>query len=290
MPLCKPLIKWVGGKSQLISQIQKYYPFDDNSIYKYVEPFVGGGAVLFDILNNYNLKEVYISDINADLINIYNVVKTYPEELISVLKKLEIEYKQLSPNERKDYFYKKRNEFNIGNCTEIYKASLFIFLNKTCFNGLYRVNKSGKFNVPHGSYSNPLICDENNIRVASQKLQNVTIKCADYKECIDFVDEHTFVYIDPPYRPISKTSSFVSYTTNGFNDDKQAELAAFAERLIEKGAKVLLSNSDPQNTDQNDDFFIQLYSFCKINKVEAKRNINCKGNKRSKIKELLISN
>ena len=165
-----------------------------------------------------------------------------------------------------------------------------IFLNKTCFNGLCRVNKKGLFNVPMGAYKNPLICDEKNLRAVSEKLQNVKIVCGDYRKSAEFIDEHTFVYFDPPYRPLTETASFTAYTENLFNDEEQIELAEFVESMHKKGAKVVVSNSDPKNSNTEDDFFDKIYSAHKIKRVEATRMINCNSEARGKIKELLISN
>ena len=165
-----------------------------------------------------------------------------------------------------------------------------IFLNKTCFNGLFRVNKKGFFNVPMGSYKNPLICDEKNLREVSDKLQNVEIVCGDYKKAANFIDENTFVYFDPPYRPLTETASFTAYTENLFNDDEQIELAKFVESMHKKGAKIVVSNSDPKNANEEDDFFDNIYSKHKIRRVEATRMINCNSEARGNIKELLISN
>ena len=290
----KPFLKWAGGKGQLLKEIEKYYPFD-RGIIKYAEPFVGGGAVLFDILSKYNLEEIYISDINAELINTYVIVSDNIEELIELLKTYQFEYVPLDTEDRKSYYMALRERFNDlkinGNKAEnIEKAALMIFLNKTCFNGLYRVNKKGLFNVPMGAYKNPLICDEKNLRAVSEKLQNVKIVCGDYRKSANFIDEHTFVYFDPPYRPLTETASFTAYTENLFNDEEQIELAEFVESMHKKGANVLVSNSDPKNSNAEDDFFDKIYSAHKIKRVEATRMINCNSEARGKIKELLISN
>ena len=195
----KPFVKWAGGKGQLIKEIEKHYPFDGYGITKYAEPFVGGGAVLFDILNKYDLEEVYISDINKELINSYTVVRDNIDALIELLSEMQDKFVLLDNDKRKDYYYQQRELFNNlkvngDEDTDIMKAALLIFLNKTCFNGLYRVNKKGQFNVPMGAYKNPLICDENNLRAVSEKFQRVTIVCGDYRESADFIDKNTFVY------------------------------------------------------------------------------------------------
>lgn len=290
----KPFLKWAGGKGQLLHEIKKYYPFD-NEITKYAEPFVGGGAVLFDILGTYDLKEIYISDINVELMNAYKMVRDNIDALVENLYLLQNEFLFLNTEGRKDYYNKKRNRFNDlkvnGDISEnVEKAALMIFLNKTCFNGLYRVNKKGQFNVPMGAYKNPLICDEDNLRSVSSKLQQVTIVCGDYREAADFIDDKTFVYFDPPYRPLTETSGFTAYTENLFNDAEQIELARFVDLMDKKGAKIVISNSDPKNTNAEDTFFDDIYANHNINRVEANRMINSKGASRGKIKELLISN
>lgn len=291
----KPFLKWAGGKSQLLKEIEKFYVFKDGNITKYAEPFVGGGAVLFDIISKYDLEEIYISDINKELINTYCVVRDDIDELIEMLYKFQDEFRPLDSDNRKEYYLKKRERFNTlklnGNTNDkIEKSALMIFLNKTCFNGLYRVNRRGLFNVPMGSYKSPLICDEKNLRAVSEKLQSVTVVCADYKESVNFIDEKTFVYFDPPYRPLTNTASFTSYTENVFDNDKQVELAKFVGNIHKKGAKILVSNSDPKNADSKDNFFDEIYSAYNIQRVEANRMINCQAESRGKIKELLISN
>lgn len=219
----KPFLKWAGGKGQLLKEIESYYPFDNGVITKYAEPFVGGGAVLFDILSKYNLSEIYISDINTELINTYVIIREHIKELLEFLNKYQNEYVPLETGNRKSYYISKREKFNDlkingSEVENIEKAALMIFLNKTCFNGLYRVNKKGLFNVPMGAYKNPLICDEKNLRTVSEKLQNVRIICGDYRKSAEFIDKHTFVYFDPPYRPLTETASFTAYTENLFND------------------------------------------------------------------------
>lgn len=291
----KPFLKWAGGKSQLLKEIEKYYPFETTPVTKYAEPFVGGGAVLFDILSKYILDAIYISDINAELINTYIIVRENISELIELLSEYQYEYVPLETENRKLYYKIKRDRFNElkvnGNKSEnIEKAALMIFLNKTCFNGLFRVNKKGLFNVPMGAYKNPLICDEKNLRAVSEKLQNVKIVCSDYKESANFIDERTFVYFDPPYRPLTETSSFTAYTENLFTDKEQVELAAFVESMHKKGARIVVSNSDPKNTNADDNFFDTIYSAHNIKRVEAARMISCESSTRAKVKELLISN
>ena len=291
----KPFLKWAGGKGQLLPEIEKYYPFDSGKIDKYAEPFVGGGAVLFDILGKYELKEVYISDVNAELINTYRIIRDDIDILISILSAMQMEFIPMETEYRKAYYLMKRERFNElkingDESVNIEKAALMIFLNRTCFNGLFRVNRKGLFNVPMGSYKNPIICDEENLRNVSKKLQNVTIICGDYRESSEFIDERTFVYLDPPYRPITDTASFTAYTENLFNDKEQIELAKFVDAMDKKGAKIVVSNSDPKNSNSEDDFFDKIYASHTIRRVEATRMINCNSEARGKIKELLISN
>lgn len=290
--MAKPFVKWVGGKSQLLKKIKQKYP---QHIEKYCEPFVGGGAVLFDILQNFHPREVLINDINKELINTYFQVKNNCEDLILQLENIQTAYLNLIQEERKIFFYEKRNRYNElkvnGDDVEnLEKASLFIFLNKTCFNGLYRVNSKGLFNVPFNNARNPLICDEENLRACNQLLQNVTLKIGDYKDCENFIDEQTFVYIDPPYRPLTQTSAFTSYSENQFSDKEQIELAKFIEKISEKGALILASNSDPKNINKEDNFFDDLYSNFEIERVSASRMINSNSEKRGAVKEILISN
>jgi len=291
----KPFLKWAGGKGQLLKEIEQYYPFSDGTITKYAEPFVGGGAVLFDILSKYDLEEIYISDINAELINTYRIIRDDIDALTQMLCVMQNDFIPLDTDNRKVYYMEKRERFNdlkvTGNKNiNIEKAALMIFLNKTCFNGLYRVNKKGLFNVPIGAYKNPMIYDENNLRSVSEKLQKVTIVCGDYRESTEFIDKNTFVYFVPPYRPITDTANFTAYTETLFNDKEQIELAKFVDAMHRKGAKIVISNSDPKNSNAEDDFFDNIYSAHKIKRVEANRMINSNSEARGKIKELLISN
>ncbi len=292
----RPVLKWAGGKTQLLPQIAQRYPQElGKKISKYAEPFIGGGAVLFDILSKYSLDAVYISDINEALINMYVQIKKNVENLICELSSIEKIYWQSDEAERKRIYTQKRNIFNqlISNPDEtnaIQRAYLLIFLNRTCFNGLYRVNRRGFFNVPIGSYKKPLICDTENLRKVSEALKNVEVVCGNYAQCETFVDQNTFVYFDPPYRPLSTTSNFTSYTEQSFDDKEQEKLALFAKKLSEKKASVLLSNSDPKNTDPNDSFFDDLYSDFRISRVCASRMINSNAQNRGAVSELLIMN
>ena len=289
----RSFLQWAGGKGQILKEIKKYYPFDRGGVTKYAEPFIGGGAVLFDILNKYSLKDVYISDTNAELINAYLTIRDDVESLIAILLEMQNDFLVKSPDDKQAYYLSKRSLFNdmiLNPDKSSLDAALMLFLNKTCFNGLYRVNREGLFNVSKGTDRNSLLCDENNLRKVSKKLQDVQIVCGDYKESSKFIDSDTFVYFDPPYRPLGDTSSFTSYTKNSFTDNDQIELAHFVKELDEKGAKFVLSNSDPQNTNSGDTFFDSLYSAYNIKRIEALRVINCNGAARGRVKELLISN
>ena len=290
----KPFVKWVGGKSQLVEQIEKMLPTDgENVLTKYAEPMVGGGALFFSILSKYDFEELYISDINAELINAYQTVKNDVDNLIAKLNEMQMLFLPMDENGRKYFYYTVRERFNSTELTEenaTEKAAQFIFLNKTCFNGLYRVNRKGQFNVPMGAYKNPTICDDENLHNIHEALQNVTIVCGDYSLSKSFIDKDTFVYLDPPYRPISKTSGFTAYNTDVFDDNEQIRLSKFIDEINLVGAKIVLSNSDPKNVNEEDNFFDDLYKNYKINRVEANRAINSKGDKRGKINELLICN
>ena len=273
-------------------EIRKHYP---HRIKKYCEPFVGGGAVLFDVLQKCHPEEVLINDVNAELINVYSHVKSNVRMLSNELICLQNQYLLKSQEERKLFFIEKRNSFNSldingGKREKLEKAALFIFLNKTCFNGLYRVNKKGEFNVPFNNAKNPLICDEENLKACSELLKNVKIITGDYSRVKNFIDSETFVYLDPPYRPLTQTSAFTSYSENQFSDKEQIELGKFITEISNKGAKVLASNSDPKNTNKEDDFFDNLYSNFEIERISASRMINSNAKKRGAISELLISN
>ena len=298
MEKVRPFVKWVGGKSKLIPQMEQYYPKElkENKIDVYIEPFVGGGAIIIDILKKYNIKKTYAFDINKNLINCYNIIKEKVESLVLNLKKLEEEYLKLDDENRKEYYYdirKKYNSINVENEKEaLEKTTYFIFLNKTCFNGLYRENRRGQFNVPIGKYKNPTICDEKNLIELSKLIKNVTFINGDYRESYKYIEENTFIYFDPPYRPINKTSSFTSYSKEDFNDENQKELGEYFRKINDNNSnvKLMLSNSNPKNNNEEDDFFEQTYNGFKINEIKANRMINSNKEKRGKISELLITN
>ena len=298
MEKVRPFVKWAGGKNKLIPQMEQYYPKElkENKIDVYIEPFVGGGAILMDILKKYNIKKAYAFDINKNLINCYNIIKDKVESLVLELKKLEEEYLKLDDENRKEYYYdirKKYNSINIENENEaLEKTTYFIFLNKTCFNGLYRENRRGQFNVPIGKYKNPTICDEENLIELSKLIKNVTFINGDYRESYKYIEENTFIYFDPPYRPINKTSSFTSYSKEDFNDENQKKLGEYFRKINDNNSnvKLMLSNSNPKNNNEEDDFFEQIYNGFKIYEIKANRMINSNKEKRGKISELLIIN
>jgi len=297
----KPFLKWAGGKSQLIEQIIQYLPDEigTGQINKYVEPFVGGGALFFHIAQSYDIEELMITDINKELILSYKTIKEDVISLIEVLKDMQIKYHKLSENKQKEYYYLVRSEFNEQrididyakfNQSWVDRTAQIIFLNRTCFNGLFRVNSKGEFNVPFGRYMNPMICNEDNIKAVSEILQHTKIRFGDFTVCKDFVDKLTFVYFDPPYRPISKTSNFTSYSNFEFDDSAQLRLASFYRLLDKMGAKLMLSNSDPKNENPDDNFFDDTYRDFNIARVKANRMINCVAEKRGAINEILILN
>ena len=289
----RPFVKWVGGKTQLLDDIKKTLPrdFSRRNEMTYVEPFVGGGAVLFWILQEYpNITRAVINDINAELICTYRVIKYDVENLILELSRLQNEYLPLNEVDRKKYFLAQRERFNERDTSEVEIAALFIFLNRTCFNGLYRVNSKGKFNVPHGRYANPKICDEETLRADSAVLQRVEILCGDFAQTSKYAHDNVLFYFDPPYRPLTDTSAFTSYAKEGFDDAEQIRLRDFCDLIAKQKSLFVASNSDPLNVDNEDVFFDHLYKMFSIKRVSAARMINSKGNGRGAISEIMISN
>ena len=296
----KPFLKWVGGKSQLIKLICPKLPAEikNGKIKKYFEPFVGGGALFFHLMSLDKIEEAYISDTNEDLILTYNVIKKSPENLISKLDAL-IDGWPKTHEERKPIYERIRNSFNdakeevnynnFSNNDSVLQAARLIFLNKTCFNGLYRVNSKGEFNVPMGRYKDPKFYDYENIMNISNYLQKTKIFNESYEYFKEYIDKDSFVYLDPPYRPITETS-FTGYTKSNFNDDDQKKLAKFYYEMTCKHAKIMLSNSDPHNRDITDNFFDDLYKGYSINRIPAKRFVNRDGNNRGPINEILVRN
>lgn len=288
----KPFIKWVGGKGQLIEQLETRLPadFDDWNNMTYIEPFVGGGAMLFYMLQRHpNIKHAVISDINSDLITCYRTVRDNVEELISALHDIQAQYYALPDMEAKrEMFMKVRQRYNEKNLAPIENTAKFFFLNRTCFNGLYRVNKKGLFNVPCGKYMRPQICDEETLRADSNLLKRVEILDGDFEKTLLFARGKTFFYFDPPYRPLSDTSSFNDYARESFNDDSQVRLKKFCDKVVAEGHHFMLSNSDCKGKNEADNFFDVLYADYHIDRVLASRNVNANGAKRGKIPELLI--
>lgn len=298
----KPFMKWAGGKGMVIEKLANLFPPDMKmgKIRNYVEPFIGGGALFFYIAQNFpSINSFFISDVNEELILAYKTIQKNVEGLISFLTALEKKYRSLDEPEQRDFFYHKRADFNNKIASidfKIYcdnwieRTATIIFLNRTCFNGLFRVNSKGEFNVPFGDYKNPKICDAGNLRAVSELLQKTEIKLGDFETSNVFVDSSTFVYFDPPYRPLSKTASFTSYSKMEFNDKSQKRLAEYFALLSERKAKLMLSNSDPKNINPEDKFFENLYEGFRIERVDVSRIINSNASKRGKIKELVILN
>ena len=291
----KPILKWAGGKNQLIEDIDKVLPekFRVGGYFTYIEPFVGSGALTFHLLKNYysQIDKIVINDINPVLISIYKYIKEEPERLITELRTLKEGYYALSKEEdRKDFYLKKRSQFNSISSTTIEKAGLMIFLNKTCFNGLYRVNSKNEFNVPFGKYANPSIYDERVILANSKLLQKAIILNGDFEETYQYIGENTLFYFDPPYKPISQTASFKSYSSNNFEDSEQIRLKIFCDKITSGKNYFILSNSDVKNLSPDDNFFDDLYKNYCIRRVLAKRSINSDSTQRGQISELLITN
>jgi DNA adenine methylase len=295
-------LKWAGGKSQLLRQLAAYYPpaLAAGKIRRYVEPFLGGGALFLEIAQRHPVDDAVLSDANPEVVLVYRVVQTEVESLIEQLAAHARAYLAADEPGRQVYYYQVRDAYNAQrrgldfSCYStawVERAAAMLFLNKTCYNGLHRVNRQGDFNVPHGRYRRPIICDETNLRKVSALLQRATLRVGHFTTCVTVVDGATFVYFDPPYRPLSPTASFTSYARETFGDAEQVELAHFFARLhSETGAALMLSNSDPKNTNPDDDFFEQLYHPFAIHRVWASRMINSQGDKRGKISELVITN
>lgn len=293
----KPFLKWAGGKGQLLSQFDTLLPPDlAGKEFTYIEPFVGGGAMLFHMLQMFpKIRKVVINDINPFLVTAYRVVKDNPNELVERLKDIEFRYYELENEEaQKTFFLDIREIFNEKLLDDIDRTSYLVFLNRTCFNGLYRVNAKGKFNVPFGRYSHPTICNGETIKADSAALNRVdiTILNGDFEKTIDFIGEgYNLFYFDPPYRPLNATSSFNSYSKEDFNDEEQIRLRNFCALLDEKlGVNWMLSNADCSAKNPDDRFFEELYKDFYISRVYASRAINANPSKRGKLTELLICN
>lgn len=297
-PAAKPFIKWVGGKGQLLQQLESQLPRElYEESFTYIEPFVGGGAMLFFILQNFvNIKRVVINDINRNLTEAYRTIKEEPEGLVYRLKHIEQQYMPIRDYEvQRNFYLEMRRRFNEEQLSSLDKTALLIFLNRTCFNGLYRENARGLFNVPFGRYANPTICNEEVIYADSELLNrfDVQILNGDFKETAKAIDKTrlTFFYFDPPYRPLSATSSFNSYVKEDFNDDSQRNLAEFCRMLDRKdNVRWMLSNSDCSAKNPADTFFEDIYEGFNIQRVYASRMVNANASKRGKLTELLIRN
>ncbi len=289
----KPFVKWAGGKSSLLKILESQLPddFDYHDKITYYEPFVGGGAMLFHMLQGHrNIQRVVINDINKDLIRCYQLVKENPETLIELLRPFEERYYELNEDERRLYYYKVRIEYNHTALTADQRAAYLIFLNHTCFNGLYRENASGGFNVPFGRYKKPKICNVDVIMADHKALSRVDIICGDYQKISSHLSNgYNFVYLDPPYRPLPGSNNFNQYSKSGFSDNEQVELKAFCDRLTAKGCHLMLSNSDSINEDGSS-FFEQLYEGYAFDRILAPRFINAYAEKREKQMEVVIKN
>jgi DNA adenine methylase len=297
----KPFLKWAGGKSQLLDKFIELYPFELKlgTIKNYFEPFLGSGAVFFHVVQNFKIENAFLYDINEELILTYIVIQRDIDKLLDYLSDYQKVYSRLNKKKRQEFYYEQRTNYNLQRFNINYKsysenwiprAAQMIFLNRTCYNGLYRVNSKGEFNSPAGDYENPRICDEHNLLLVNQVLQMARIKSGDFRTIENDLLDNSFIYFDPPYRPLSSTSNFNSYSHHDFTDKEQIELANFFKSLHQKGYKLMLSNSDPKNVDPNDDFFEKLYQGFKIHRISAKRMINSVANKRGAINELVITN
>ncbi|KUG19009.1 methyl-directed repair dna adenine methylase [hydrocarbon metagenome] len=297
----KPFMKWAGGKTQLLGAFERRFPpgLGRGPITRYIEPFVGGGAVFFSVARRCRPCESFLFDINEELILVYTVVKRDVENLIDQLALLESAFLPLDAEGRGLFYYgvrgllnRTRPEIDFSRYSDSWtqRAAQLLFLNRTCYNGLFRVNRRGDFNVPFGRYKRPRILDADNLRAVSRLLEHTEVSSGDFTACEPLVDERTFVYIDPPYRPLNETSRFTSYSRSRFDDQDQIRLAEFCRVLDRKGAKVMISNSDPKNEDPGNDFFDELYAGFTIERVPARRAINCRGKGRGPLNELIITN
>lgn len=300
-PAAKPFLKWAGGKRQLLQKFRELYPKKllDKKIKNYYEPFLGSGAVYFDIAQNFGIEKAWLYDTNPELIITYQVIQQDAAKLIDFLYRYEKTYLKLNDAQRSGYFYDQRANYNLQrfnvdydnySTTWIARAAQLIFLNRTCFNGLYRVNAKGEFNTPAGKYSNPAICDEYNLLAVSKVLENATIKRADFKQVKRDLKKNSFVYFDPPYRPISKTASFKAYSKDDFTDKEQVALAGLFNHIHSAREYVMLSNSDPKNINPGDEFFDELYKEFTILRIPARRMINSDASKRGNINEIVVTN
>ena len=297
----KPFLKWAGGKGQLLNRFRELYPkqLKEKKIKTFYEPFLGSGAVFFDIAQNYNIESAYLYDINQELILTYKIIQKDVSKLLDFLYRYQKSYLKLNKDQRQEFYYDQRTKYNLHRFCFNYdkyseqwfsRAAQLIFLNRTCFNGLYRVNLKGEFNSPAGDYDNPTICDEQNLMAVHQTLQIAEIKKADFKEIIADLKTKSFIYFDPPYRPISKTAGFKAYSKHDFSDNEQIQLANLFKQLDQKEVLLMLSNSDPKNNDPNDNFFDEIYNQYHITRIPARRMINSDPTKRGTINEIVVTN
>ena len=280
----RPFLKWVGGKRKLIPQLEVKFPdYIKNNEFTYVEPFLGGGAMFFYLISKYSIKKAYLNDLNDKLIDCYKNIRDHGDNLVRQLKKLEKDY--YSSKDKKLFYLDRREEFN-NLSSSVKKSALLIFLNKTGFNGMYRENSKGEFNIPFGKMNNPAICNEESIVNVSNILNNndVVFSSKSFEDVL--IDEkNVFYYLDPPYRPISKTSDFTSYTSNKFDDELQLKLKDYCEDIHTNKGLFMQSNSY-----STDSFFQNLYSKFNIDNINVTRTISADGTKREKIKEIVILN
>jgi DNA adenine methylase len=308
----RPILKWAGGKGQLLERLSAYFPkaLSDGTIKDYFEPFLGGGAMFFHVMQAYPLRSAYLMDANEELIVLYTAVKRDVEPLLAMLGQMERDYLKLTEAKRKERYLRVRDTLNGARAgmnfrkysqAWVERASQIIFLNKTCYNGLFRVNRDGGFNVPFGKYVRPTIADAANLRGAAALLSNARIRHGDFGDLArldatraagSLVKPGSFIYYDPPYRPLSRTASFTSYSRLAFGDDEQKRLAGMFSALDRRGVYQMLSNSDPKNSDPKDDFFEDAYAAYKdtFYRVPASRSINSNPARRGRINEIVITN
>lgn len=298
----RPFLKWAGGKTQLLDEIDARLPppiKESGEVPRYVEPFLGSGAVFFHLQDEYEVGECHLLDINREIMVGYRVVQRDLRTLIERLTDLEKRYLGRDADAREGLYYRVRNRYNEQISDFDYgsygpgwidRAAQLIFLNRTCYNGLFRQNQAGEFNVPHGQYANPTICQAKRLRRVHGALQDAQLHCASFQRAEQWIGESCFVYFDPPYLPLNETSNFTRYSKHDFGRENQLRLAEFYERMDQRGADLMLSNSDPKNEDPEEEFFDELYGRFRIHRVPAKRSINSKGDRRGEINELIITN
>ena len=296
--MARPFLKWAGGKTQLLPVLMDSLPPRPEDGYNYAEAFLGGGALFFELKKRGWIKSATLNDANPELVLCYKTIRDSIKVVLKELRSIENSFPE-DFELQSDFFYEARKEWNSKICESVEKypkklvarrVALTIFLNKTCYNGLFRVNSKGEFNTPFGKYKNPKICDEPNLRKVSKSLQNVKLICGDYSDLISKKTSFDFIYFDPPYRPLTTSASFTAYNKSGFNDENQKELANFVNEVSRTETHILLSNSDPKVADPKDEFFEKLYEGFKIKRILASRMINSKGDARGKITEILVSN